>query len=99
MDKEYYILWYRLNKNDRYLIWFSDESDGVVTGPSGNALSFNSKAELQEYALKNNLDITSEEPELHNLDLVSEWIKESDPSSINFSQFNNIWNLWTDISN
>lgn len=98
MNKEYYILWYRLNKKDSYLIWFSDETDGVVTDPSGKALSFDSKEELLEYALKNNLEIVSEEPELHNLDLVSEWIKVNDPELINFSQFNNIWNLWTDIS-
>ncbi|HEX2868463.1 MAG TPA: hypothetical protein VHO03_15580 [Ignavibacteriales bacterium] len=98
MDKEYYILWYRLNKMDRYLIWFSDDADGVITDNSGNALSFQSKEALYEYASSSNLEITSEEPELHNLDLVSEWIKENDPSVINFSQFNNIWNLWTDTS-
>jgi hypothetical protein len=98
MDKKYYILWYRLNNKDQYLIWFSDETDGVLTDASGNALSFYSKNELLEYASENNLQIVSEEPELHNLDLVSEWIKENDPSIINFSQFNNMWNLWTDTS-
>ncbi|MCU7495834.1 MAG: hypothetical protein HF314_05135 [Ignavibacteria bacterium] len=98
MDKEYYILWYRLNGKDQYIIWFSNETDGVVTDPSGNVISFDSKDQLVEYASKNNLTIIEDEPELHNLDLVSEWISENTPELINFSQFNNIWNLWTDIS-
>ncbi|MGE5432940.1 MAG: hypothetical protein ACM3QX_17800 [Syntrophomonadaceae bacterium] len=98
MDKEYYILWYRLDKKNRYLIWFSDDKDGVVTDASGRAISFNSKEELLDYASRHNLEIVQEQPELHDLDLVSKWVDENDPLLINFSQFNNIWNLWTDIS-
>lgn len=99
MEKEYYILWYRLQNRDAYLIWYSDETDGVLTDSSDKIISFDTKEQLLEYALKVKIDIKSEILELHNIDLVSEWIKANDPEKINFTEFNNIWNLWTDIAN
>lgn len=99
MEKEYYLLCYRLNQKDGYLIWYSDETDGLLTDESGKVISFNSKQQLLEFAFNINITIQPDEPEFHNMDLVNEWIKENDPMLINFSAFNGIWNLWTDIAN
>lgn len=98
MEREYYILWYRLDNKDGYLIWYSENTDGVVTNDSGKVLSFNSRQQLLEYAAYNNIRVHSEETTLHNLDAVDEWIKTEDPATINFTQFNEIWNLWADVA-
>lgn len=98
MEKEYYILRYRLDKRDSYLIWYSDETDGVITNTTGEVISFRSLEELLEYASMNKIVIDQEETIMNNLDLVAEWIDGNDPDLINFTEFNSIWNLWTDIA-
>ncbi|MGE5681577.1 MAG: hypothetical protein ACM34K_11935 [Bacillota bacterium] len=98
MEKEYYILRYRLDKRDSYLIWYSDETDGVITNTTGEVISFRSLEELLEYASMNRIVIDQEETIMNNLDLVAEWIDGNDPDLINFTEFNGIWNLWTDIA-
>lgn len=98
MEKEYYILRYRLDKRDSYLIWYSDETDGVITNTTGEVISFRSLEELLEYASMNRIVIDQEETIMNNLDLVAEWIDGNDPDLINFTEFNSIWNLWTDIA-
>jgi predicted transglutaminase-like protease len=99
MLTEYYILGYRLDQIDAFLIWYSDDSDGVMLDKAGNVISFNSIEHILEYAAHNNIVIKTEDSELLNLDHITEWIKTCDPELINFSEFNNTWNLWTDIAN
>ena len=50
MNREYYILWYRLNDKDSFLIWFStDEDDGVFVDEDGFVPVFDTKEKLLDF--------------------------------------------------
>lgn len=40
MAPTYYCLWYRLDAADGYLIWYSDDVDGIVVRAGGAARVF-----------------------------------------------------------
>ena len=98
MDREYYILWYRLDGIDSYLIWYSDERDGVFVDASGVIPSFRDVDRLLSYAEKRGISVNSEKPILHNLDVLEEWLRAKDAEKIECNSFNSAWNLFADIS-
>jgi hypothetical protein len=98
MKGKYYILWYRLDDKDSYLIWYSNSNDRILTNKKEKILNFSSKQELNEYAFENALNIEPEEPTLHNLDAVVEWIKVGDEKSIDCNECKSAWNLFEDVS-
>ncbi len=99
MKREYYILWYRLDDEDSYLIWFSTENDdGVFVDRNGFVPSFQNISDLQTCAGNNQIKIKVEEPNLIDLDIVKNWLSETDNKIENYNPFLNAWNLFEDIS-
>jgi hypothetical protein len=97
MDRKYYILWYRLDGGDAYLIWYSNEQDGVLVD-GGCVLSLRDRGGLLEYAESQGIRVEAEEATLHNLDELEEWLKSGDANLIECDNFNGAWNLFADVS-
>jgi hypothetical protein len=97
MTAEYYACWYRLDGQDRYLIWYTNDVDGILLR-DGNIPVFNGQDALIEYAAAHGIKIQDEEPELHDLDVVAKWVERPTGNTIDCSSFNAAWNLFADAS-
>jgi hypothetical protein len=98
MSREYYNLWYRLDGCDAFLIWYTDEEDGVVVDSDEKALSFQNTEDLLGYAASRGLSVCVEDPLLHDLDVIAEWLGTGDVRSVNCEDFLAAWNLFEDVS-
>jgi hypothetical protein len=98
MDRNYYILWYRLDGRDAYLIWYSNEQDGVLVDEDGRALKFRDSGSLLKYAESRDIHIEAGEQTLHNLDELGEWLNSGEADQIRCDTFNGAWNLFADVS-
>jgi hypothetical protein len=98
LKNKYYIVKFRLNNKDSYLIWCTNDIDKVLTTTNGKILHFPNKQSLLAYAANNKITIVPEEPAFYNLDSVSEWIKTGNTKNVNCNKLNNAWNLFQDIS-
>ena len=94
--KQNYILWYRLDQNDRYLIWISDKIDSVHTDKKQVTI-FTSVADLRAYAAEKRIKLVEEELILNNFDTVQEWIPDPN-QELNSIDCMNAWNLVKDIT-
>jgi hypothetical protein len=98
MSRRYYILWYRLGGVDSYLIWYSNEEDGVFVDEGGAVPNFTDANALLKYADGRGISVDTEEPNLLNLDVLETWLKERDARLVDPNSFNGAWNLFADVS-
>lgn len=98
MNRKYFKLWYCLDGRDAYLIWYTNEQDGVVTDSDGKVPCFQSPEDLLHYAESLNLSLNVEDPILNNLDVVAEWLNRGDSESVDCKSFLAAWNLFDDVS-
>ena len=99
MKRDYYILWYRLDDKDSYLIWFSTENDdGVLVDKNGFVPSFNDVKTLRDYSNQKKIILKDEEPVIHNLELIENWLCENNSAINDYNEVLNTWNLFEDIS-
>lgn len=93
----YFPLLYRLNAQDRYLIWITNEKQSVVVDAEGLVPSFKDLVFLREYADLNHYSLESEEPGLHDLDWVATWTRSPvAPSDCREALL--AWNLFIDVA-
>lgn len=97
MTAEYYTCWYRLDGQDRYPIWYTNDVDGVLLS-DGKIPVFNEQGALINYATAHGIEIQAEEPELHDLDIVAKWVELPTGMTIDCSSFSAAWNLFADVS-
>jgi hypothetical protein len=98
MTRTYYRLWYRLDHTDGYLIWFSNDDDGVVTQPDGTVPSFRDQEALRAYATFHQIDLDVMEPLVHDLDVVAQWLGRPRSAEIDSDAFLTVWNLFGDLA-
>ena len=88
---------YRLNAENRFMIWISNEKSLVLADAEGSVLTFADLASVQAYADSTHICLESEEPELQDLDLVLAWtIAPHTP--VDCSSVLNAWNLFGDVA-
>ena len=97
MQRTHYKLWYRYNAVDRYLLWYSDEQDGIVDS-DGCIPSFRTESALLAYADSLSVTVEAEAPGLHDLDLVQTWLADPQPHRVDPHGFLNAWNLFGDVA-
>jgi hypothetical protein len=98
MSREYYIYPYRFNNKDSYLIWFSNEEDGVIVNENGIVPSFDNIKDLQVYSEENKISVDIESSKLLNLDLIQKWLTEDKSEIEDYNNFLDAWNLFGDFS-
>ena len=98
MTREYFKLWFRLDARDAYLIWFSDELDGVLIDVDGKTPGFLNTEDLLGHAASLGLSVKIEEPILHDLDTVAAWLETPDAKTVDCDKFLTAWNLFDDVS-
>ncbi len=98
MNSKYFILLYRLDQIDRYLIWYTHDIDRLLVDKNGYVPSFANLSSLDNYAKKNLITLEAEAPLLHNLDQVKKWVDNPKKSNINCQDFLAAWNLFTDLA-
>jgi hypothetical protein len=97
---EYYALWYRLDSQDRYLVWVEGEDsskDTVMLDRNGYLLVFDLPDRVLDYAEKNNLSISVENLSVHDLDRIESWIGNIS-SPLDCVNILSAWNLFSDVS-
>ena len=96
---EFFDCWYRLDKNEKHLIWYSNDEDGVVVNQkSKQILSFVTSEHLHAYAQSNGIVITKSTPVLHRLDLAAEWLAATTDFPIPCGEFLIVWNMLGDVA-
>lgn len=94
---KYFSYLYRLNAEDRYLIWISNEKDSVAVDAEGFVPTFKDPVILRGYASLNHYSLESEEPILHDLDWVATWLA-SPRLSVDCREALASWNLFGDVA-
>jgi hypothetical protein len=94
---QFFILLYRLDAEERYLIWISDKNDSIAVDAEGFVPSFANTTGLRAYADRNHYTLEREEPILHDLDWVACWTK-SPVQQIDCEKALAAWNLFSDIA-
>lgn len=97
MSSLYYPLLYRLDGRDAFLLWCSNDHDGVMA-QDGRILSFSSDAALRRFAARHRISLEDEAPTLHDLDAVHTWVGEPRGDTIDCALLLNAWNLFADIA-
>ncbi len=69
MTREYYVCQYKLKNKNCYLIWYSDDIDGVYKNSDEVIFAFNSKFQLTKYADEEGGVINENSSSLHDLDM------------------------------
>jgi hypothetical protein len=94
---EYFSLLYRLNAENRYLIWCSNEKDSVAVDAGGFIPTFKDSLVLRQYAEMSDYVLKDEEPILHDLDWVVVWTKSA-RGPVNCEKALAAWNLFSDVA-
>jgi len=94
---KYFPLLYRLNAEDRYLIWMSNESDRVVADDRGFVLTFEDISAVQAYADTRHYELKREEAKRQDLDWVATWLKK-EGMPVDCHEALAAWNLFSDVA-
>jgi hypothetical protein len=97
MPRTHYKLWCRYNAVDRFLLWYSNDHDGVVDR-DGCIPSFRTESALLAYAHTLSVTIEPEAASLHDLDLVQTWLADPHPERVDPPNFLCAWNLFSDVA-
>jgi len=94
----YHISWYRLDRQDGYLLWKTDDTtDAICADADGRLPSFRSIPQLVTFAKGLDVDLEGYEPKVQNLDWAKNWLK--DPSAfIDCEECLTAWNFFLDAA-
>ena len=98
MSRTFYRCKYRLNQINAFLIWFSNEKDGVATDSAGAVISFASERLIKQFASRKKWKVQSEKLAFYDFDSVLSWVASNGKGPIECNLFLNVWNLLGDIS-
>jgi hypothetical protein len=93
--KKYYPCLFRLDRVDRYVIWYSSDKDGLVRH-DGRIVALPSVAALRDFAGQHGLSLEREAPPLYDWDAIEKWCAKPAASELDADTFLNAWNMLLD---
>lgn len=97
MEREYYRIHCTLAGQAHYLIWYSNDPDGLIVNQRGQVMDFPNVSDLDAFGLENHLSI-HEGMTPFDLDLIANWVERPAEAQIDCERFLNAWNLFGDLA-
>ena len=96
-DMEYFEMACRFRAKERWLIYYTNDQDGVVTDKESKILSFATPEAAAEFAKKKKWKIKQGQDPL-DLDKIGGWVEKLDPKSLDCPALYRTWNLLGDVA-
>jgi hypothetical protein len=96
-ERTYYGLLFRLGGQLGWLLWFSNDVDGLDL-VDGRFPVFPSATALADAARHRGIEIAVEEPNLHDLDMIASWLSRPRYDSLDAGTFLAGWNFFADVA-
>jgi hypothetical protein len=97
--RQHYVVAVKRHERPRFLIWFSDDQDGLVTAADdGSLLAFESDGDARGHAGSAGLAVSEEESAYFDFDELEAWIGAPNPFRMRPDDLLNAWNLLRDIA-
>lgn len=97
--KTYYILRYRLDQDEASIVWYTNDTDGVVVNEQGYVPAFNNPIQLLSFVAAQGIALQPDDlAGLYDLDAVQHWLaapgsRINEPTTLLRS-----WNLFLDVA-
>ena len=88
----------RLDGVERLMVWYSDESDGVLTSSPGRIALFKDPAEVERYATQQNLKLEPEPVALYDFDRLAQWLAQPSREALDCRFLLDAWNMLCDVA-
>ncbi|MEC4812938.1 MAG: hypothetical protein SAK29_06645 [Scytonema sp. PMC 1069.18] len=99
MTRKHFTLWYRLDQVNGYLIWYTNDVDGVVVDKdTGQIPIFKNTIQLRIYAENSGLQLEDGDIIIHDLDIVKSWLEKPTKKKVDCVYLLTAWNLFTDVA-
>jgi hypothetical protein len=98
MEQSHFLLRYRLDAQDAYLIRVSGRREGFVVDARRRVPRFSNPTALRAFAQARGIALVDERLRLHDLDKAADWLSASGDSPIDCDNLLAAWNLFGDVS-
>jgi hypothetical protein len=95
----HYPVRFRLGGVERRMIWYGDETDGVLLFGAGRIAVFTSRSDLEQYAEEQGFGLEAEADTVYDFDVLSRWLPRAAPEKVDCEFLLNMWNMLCDIAN
>lgn len=96
MATEYFPVLFRLGSANHYVIWYSDDRDGLLR-EDGRVVTYPSLEELHAYAGPRGLKLQPAKVARYDWDSIEQWCDEPVADGIALGPFLNAWNMILDM--
>ena len=95
-ERKYYLCELLFDRRRLYVVWYSDEVDGLVRLKDGKIASFADERQARAFCRENGISIMLEPPAVYDFDKVAMWCDSPASGSIEPTAFLNAWNMLED---
>jgi hypothetical protein len=95
-DHRYYLSEFRLDSRRLYVVWYSNDKDGLARLADGKIASFADESQVHAFCGANDMSLMPEPPAVYDFDLIVAWCRQPTAESIDPSSFLNAWNILED---
>jgi len=98
LARTHYKLLCRVSGADVFLVWYTNDRDGVVVTPDERVLCFGSEGALVEHAQKLHVTLSEHRPVVHDLDAVDAWAQAPTADPLDCRKLLLAWNFFGDVA-
>lgn len=98
LDREHHVVKVTRKGRPMFLLWYTNEEDGLLTDGAGGLRVFSSADEAQAYATASGLTLGDSEITEYELDEIESWTDAPQRGMAHWDRILNAWNLLTDVS-
>lgn len=95
-DKKYYLCEFHLDGRRLYVVWYSNDDDGLLGAHDGKIASSTELDRLRTFCSTNGLTLMPDAPARYDFDSVCAWCKHPVAEAVEPELFLNVWNMLGD---
>lgn len=96
--QSYYPYSLRLDDNEWWLLWYSNDTDGLWVDEEGSIPAFDSLSALERFADSKGIELGLDKGDMLDLPLIERWLHDPRPRQIECNAFLGAWNLFSDVA-
>ena len=97
-SRSHFAVCYNLDGAERYFIWYSGETDGVLLALPGRVATFSNLDSLDRYLLESNLNRDLSEATRYDFGRLTQWLDKPYAATVDCTFLLDCWNMFTDVT-